>query len=685
MRNLAPYLLPLSLLLAGCPPSPYRLGVKAANDGQFYEASKLWIGALDDDIYQTKPRQALAEYGPLAFEQRRALAQEHEASGRYEEAVEVYEDLLDFAKELDSVEQLSFSTDEVQAELVDTRAAWSVSEFEAAAAADEEGDWEAARVHFDKVRELAPEFEGLDTKQGFSYLLWAEEDLAKYRYEGAAEHFRASYELTGNLREQEWASAVDVALGRYALSRDKCRTAVEYFDRAGDVLGDRELESDREQAMSCARIGIVMEPITEEVEFRQGETALASMLVDRIEQQIDANGSRYIRLLAAETLDQVEDAPAHRIQVKGRITQAVVEEPAVTEEKRTTEGRMLVDCDKETLLYEPDAVCTDPVEVEYTHHRTAVIVRMAGSVKIIDLGSGEQKTRPLDITLSNDTTHATDFQVFQEGTWVPTHIGPEADLGRVEVADEVRALDRKPLPLPPESQLVGDAIDVLAEVAAEAVLEVVDHEDPPPPPKRLQIREPLLLPADLGFKAPELPEPVSGDAAMKAEPIGGPAKPVRWSPAWRAADRKLQRAELEGALSAEDSPADLPTLLHLAELMLWEDPGAFEGMVERAEALAPDDPTAAVLRIALRSRMGLHDAAEERFLAWLDAHPGDGLAWKYYGLLLADQKRPAARQALENAQRLGYEDDYMKNNLEMVYSLETAAPQPAEPAEPESP
>ncbi len=697
MRGLVAVLsTPVALLLAGCPPGPYRLGQQDLRAGQYYDASQHWIAALDEDIYQTKPRNRLAEYAPAAWEQRRALAQEHEASGRYAEAVEAYETLFAFEEDLKSVElftALEVDAKETRAEYEDALDAWAESEFTAGVAADKQSAWEDAVGHFAKVRELDPEYPGLADRTAFTYLLWAEEDLAKYRYHEASEHYHASFEYSGKEHAGAWASAIDIALARYALDEGKCRTAVQHFERAkesGEVLGDPTLEEDQDRAEDCARIGILVEPVTEEVEFEHGETALASMLVDLLEREIDREGSRFVKLLSEEALEKAENPPERQIRVRGRITQAVVEDPTTAEENRTVEGRMLVDCDKETLLYEPDAVCTAPVDVEYTHHRTAVIVRMAGSVKIIELASGEQTTRPLDIKLSNETAHATDFRVFQEGTWVPTHVGPAVELGRVEVPDAVRALDRKPDPLPPESQLVTDAIAVLAEVAGASVLETVDAEEPPPPPRRLTIREPKLLPEDVQFAPP--PEEPEVEEIPDPEPEPDPAAMDEdWAPPWSASERKAERARLQEALAAndpessdedgsedpspiQDTEADVPILMKLAELALWEDPGAFEDLAERVEVFEPDNDRIAVFRIALRARMGLYDKAESRFETWLDEHPSDGLAWKYYGLALADQKKPDARKALENAQRLGFDDDYVTNTLEMVYAMGPTSP-----------
>jgi tetratricopeptide (TPR) repeat protein len=679
-------LLTLPATLLGCPPGPYRLGQQDLRAGQYYDAAQHWIEALDEDIYQTKPRNRLAEYSPAAWEQQRSLAQEHEASGRYAEAAEAYETLFAFEDDLKSVElftALEAEAKETRAEYEDTLDAWAEAEFTAGVAADKQSQWEEAIGHFEKVRELDPAYAGLDERRAFTYLLWAEEDLAKHRYQAASDHYHASFDISGKEHAGAWASAIDVALARYALGEGKCRTAVQHFEKAGEVLGDPTLDEDQARAEDCARIGILVEPVTEEVEFEHGETALASMLVDLLEREIDREGSRFVKLLSEEALEKADNPPERQIRIRGRITQAVVEEPSEAEENRTVEGRMLVDCDKETLLYEPDAVCTAPVDVEYTHHRTAVIVRMAGSVKIIELSTGEKTTRPLDIKLSNETTHATDFRVWQEGTWVPTQVGPAAEMGRIEVPDAVRALDRKPDPLPPESQLVTDAIAVLAEVAGASVLETVDAEEPPPPPKRLTIREPKLLPEDVTFARP--PEAPEVEAIPDPEPEA-PAADEDWAPPWTASERKAERARLNEALAAndpeeaesdgpiQDTEADLPILMKLAELALWEDPGAFEDLAARVETFTPDDPRIAVFRIALRARMGLYDKAEARFQTWLDEHPGDGLAWKYYGLALADQKKPEARSALENAQRLGFDDDYVTNTLEMVYAMGANSP-----------
>lgn len=530
MRSIA-----LLVFLAACTPSPYRLGVKAAKDGRYVDATAHWLVALDADIYARRPRRALRDHAYEAWEQRLDRARELEAARRYSEAVDAYQGMLDYARDLDEVELLAFSTADAQAELAATRLAWAMSERARGTVAHEAGDHATAVAAFDRARELEPQLVGLDAEQGAAYEAWARQDLEAHRYQDAADHFRAAHALTGEHAQDAWAAAVEVGLGRYALSRGACRTAVKHFERAGHVVGDRELESDRARALDCSRLGLLMDPVQEAIEHDGRALSIGSMLLDRIEQEVDQGGSRFVRILAPEVLSSIEDPPEHQVRVTVRVNQATLDAPAERTEKQRTTGVRVVPCDQEVLLYSPEEVCTEEVEVEYVLHRTAQSVRMAGSVKLVDLSSGEQSTRPVDVEVTHDTTHATDFQLFEAGTTVPITIGTEAAVGRVELPEAIVALDRPPMALPTGEEMLVDAVRTLASEFAHAILETVDSDGELPAPRQLLIRDPLLAPEDVELvpaEAPVIPaepepvdEPVEQPVPVETEGVPEEADP----------------------------------------------------------------------------------------------------------------------------------------------------------------
>lgn len=489
----------LSLSLLACKPTPYQLGMKAANEGRYLDANYHWIRQLDRDVNQVKPRAAITEYSPDAWEELIEVAQEHEASRRYADAVATYDKAIEFADELIDLELLTFDVDNVKQERVALEQRWAQAEWAWAIQADQEQRFEDAMKHYAVLRELRPEHPEVDSRQGLTYLLWAESDLAAKRYSQAAEHYRNSYELTRNPTSSAWAAAIEVALGRYGLQQGKCRYAVERFEAAGKVEFDPGLPADRARAEDCARLGLLIEPLEAQVELKVDDMAVGTMLIDRIEREIERQGSRYLVFLHGQT----ENQPQRRVEVGGRVTQALVEPPKAAAREESVEGFVWVACSRETLAYDPEAVCADPVQVTYRVERRAVTVRLSGTVRIVDPAAGERKTRPLEITLQHDTTHASDFKAGGE----PIQVAALVTETEVEIPGTVLALKHAPGALPSGNEVLRDAVALLAEEAGRVVVEAVDFEEPPPEPTHLQVRDPLMMAGDLEFAQPGLKEP----------------------------------------------------------------------------------------------------------------------------------------------------------------------------------
>ncbi len=489
----------LLLFALACTPSPYRVGMRAFNEGRFIEAADVWLEALREDPEAPKPRQALREHALDAWNQRLDIAREYEASRRYADSVAAYEALLDYAKALDEVGLLAFSTADAIAELDAVTLAWAMDERAKGTVAYEAGDYATAVKHYDAARALRTDLIGLDAEQGDAYADWARQDLEQHRYHDAAEHYHRAFALTRDPTHGAWAAAVEAALGRYALERGACRTAVAHFERAGDIP---DLDADRVRALDCSRLGLLFEPVEEAITYQGRALSVGTMLLDRIQREIDAGGSRFIRILNPEILGSIANPPEKRVKITVRINQAAVDPRRETEVKASAEGVRVVPCDPQTLIYEPDAVCTETVQVDYLLHQLSQTVRLAGSVQIVSLNTGEQATRPLEVWMTHDTTRATDFELFEDGTAVPVEIGTEAMPGRIELPEAIVALDRQPLPLPSGEEMLVEAVRTLAAEAARAILEEVDHEEEPPPPRSLTVRSPVLSPSDIELVPP---------------------------------------------------------------------------------------------------------------------------------------------------------------------------------------
>lgn len=519
----------LALLLGGCLPSPYRLGVQAAAEGRLTAAVDHWLDAAEADLDDPRPARQLDAWLNDSWEFGLDEARELEADGLPDGALAAYDAILLRAERAEAL-GLHLDVEPAREERDAVRRQLSSRAMARGDEALAEGQLDTAESAWQSAIAFSPDTLDLGDRLGVLARLRAEDALRLHHYRESSESYHRAFELTGDQDMDAWAAAIDAALGRYALEQRACRQAVADLGRAHQLPNDDLLDADLATARRCARVMVSIEPFELDLQHEAAtRVALPSLLVDQLEVLLRGEGSEWIRIFDEDLLGRAgaNATPERRYRVRGRLTRITVETVEPSKIERTGEGRDRIPCPEEVQIYRgDDAVCTNPVPIAWQEHVTSRSVRLVGSVKVTDLATAEVITRPLDVTEERVVQWVDGFEAFRGEGRVPFVPRERPEEGVVAVDPALVALTRPATPLPSEDDLLLEAVRRLGRDAATEILAIADHEAPLEPPRRLRIAPPLLDPAELMFIQPALPEgPKLG--AIQAPPSPEPTAPER--------------------------------------------------------------------------------------------------------------------------------------------------------------
>lgn len=346
----------------------------------------------------------------------------------------------------------------------------------------------------------------------------------RQRYREAITYYDEAVSLGAGESPRIWAAAIHAALGRAALEDRACRKAVFELTKATALPFDVDLGGDLERARECAMRELVVHPLEDLVDGGVDEN-LGVLLMDQLNHHLRAHGSRYLKLLAADSkaAKKLPEDAGLRFEVRGHLTRIEVDKAEAKTEPATATGVLKVPCSPGEA-----PTCTEQVNVAYQLTTERLQVDIAGAIEVVDMVSGEQlMTRPLDVRLSRTRFSAADAKATDvRGFGVQAPVGVRATDRTIGVTGEAAAHFRKSEPLPDADKVIDEAFVRLAGDAADAVLASVDMDQPHADPETLRLVTPVARAEDLVFgeavieqEAPPAPEAPEGE---DDEPRDGP-------------------------------------------------------------------------------------------------------------------------------------------------------------------
>lgn len=336
---------------------------------------------------------------------------------------------------------------------------------------------------------------------------------AEHHYRDAIGLYDQAVSAGGGEEPRVWSAAIHAALGRYALKQGACRQAVDELTQASALPFDIRLASDLEAAKDCALREVIVRPLEDLVEGGIEKANLGVLIVDQLNHHLNANGSGYLRLLAANS-KAAKRAPSEgrtRYDVTGHLTRIEVGEQPQKSRDAEAVGVIKVPCTPGT-----PAECFEEVRVKYTLTTERIEVDVAGAIMVTDVNSGVQvATKPLDVRLSRTRYEASKAVATDvRGFGLKAPIGTTISERSVGVkGDERRHFTPSPA-LPDPDKVVDEAVVRLAAEAAEAILAAVDVEEALPDPQSLVLITPVARAEDLTFGNAEIEEDTVDDIVI---------------------------------------------------------------------------------------------------------------------------------------------------------------------------
>ncbi len=483
----------------------YKDGQSLEEQDNLYAAALSYMDALDQNPNHRKSQEALNRVAEGAYEEKLAIAAEYEGQGRFEDALEEYKDLEALVKDLRYFNALNFSTISVNDKILEMNSSAAEQAYQQGEQAFAQGDWDKALDRYDEALFFTAGYKDAVDKLATCLYRLAEQDLESHNYRQAAKGFVDSHKAKvvppGDAAMR--AAEIHAALGNHFIEAGSCRQAVEELTMADQLSGGR-VADDLVRARDCATFSVAMLPFDNPTGRNLAGMALGERLADATSSRVRKDVSEYVKIMERSALDAVlvekglsavgvSSSAGTRLEgvdylVVGKLTQVQVEHPGDQPQTRSVMTRQRYDCVKTSSSGNTyNDHCFRDVPVEYTYHSDHLAIRVAGSVTVVDVETGEQVgSKALDASARDSVEWADAFRRAsnQESVTV-VEINRRGGLETSDYA--VLHLAERTRTLRSEGELASDVVEQIARDAAGVVVGSVDNPGPLKDPAELSI------------------------------------------------------------------------------------------------------------------------------------------------------------------------------------------------------
>ncbi len=480
-------------------------GTRLEEQGSLYAAAQKYLDALEKNDRHKKAQEAIFGVAEDAYEQKLAVATRYETATRFEDALDEYRELRTFLSRLDAVGAKTFAVVDVKKKIGAMRSASAEQHYVAGVEALGARDWSRALSRFKAARSFRSTYKDTTELMAEAEYGWGGDEVDRNAYRDAAKHFVAATEIAGSAGYRDARSrAAELfgALGQHFLQVGACRSALRDFEKARALEDSSLLGALEEAAESCAVTPVAILPFENPTGRDLAGMALSETLADRVGSEVAEGASRFVRLIERTALDRllaeqdlsaagIATGSSSKIQgvrylVIGKLTQVRVSGEPLRTDSKATVGTVPYECTKTNRDGEPyRSTCHREVRVDYRESSASLQLRVAGSVRVVDVQTGEQlASHPLE-GVAEDAVHfvedpSVDGRVVSLTMW-----GHNNGVG---VRDrELRRLVDARRDLRDEGAMADEIVSGLARAAAEAILEAVDVPDREADPDRLDL------------------------------------------------------------------------------------------------------------------------------------------------------------------------------------------------------
>lgn len=494
----------LPVLLTGCPAQKlFHEGQDLEARGKDYSAADKYLDALDTNPKLKKPREALGTVAEAAYKEKLEIAQGHEQQANYPDALAEYRKIRQLLDRLKSEDLITFDVIDARTKIGEMENAAAEQQYKIGEAALQARRWEAAVAGYTESQRFKDGYKDTADKVALAQYSWGDDEFTAARHRSAAEHYLLATQSAGPGFKDAAKKAGNIyaALGHHFIGADRCRQAVKDLRRAAPLVTSEAIAADTAKAEECAITPVAILPFENPTGQTLAGMALGDTISDGIGSWVSGHVSEFVHLVDRSALDQIlaeqglsatgvasgstSKLRGVRYLVVGKITQVRSDKPAMTNASRTVAGKLAYDCQKtknDGTTY--NGTCYNEVQLSYVEHAQTESVVLVGSVKVVDVKTGEQ------IAAAALEGRATDAIKYADGFMYAGTNNPavvEGNQGGVNVSNEVAALAKSRTTLKDEGELTKAVLERVVGTAADVVVKAVDIEKEATDPSTLVI------------------------------------------------------------------------------------------------------------------------------------------------------------------------------------------------------
>ncbi len=369
--------------------------------------------------------------------------------------------------------------------------------------------WEEAIDAYRKAQKFKSNYKDSQPKVATAFYSWAEGDLGAKEFRVAAGHFGEAVEAggTGFRDAAHRGAAIFLALGQHFTKGDRCRQAVRDLRAAERLVSDPRITEALKVAEECAVTPVAVLPFENPTGTNLAGMALADTIADKVTALVDEDASEFVRLVERGALDAIlseqglsaqgissgstSKIRGVRFLVLGKLTQVRFDTPSPSATSKSTQATEPYDCTKTRSdggTYQ--GTCFRTVQLTYREVSGQLAARIVGTVKVVDVKTGEQLANaPVEAVVEDAVHFVADFKVGGNSVpasrltmWEHTDGYGVQDYDLDDLAEARQSLLS-------EDEVVAKLVEIIATKASAAVVEEVDGEREAVDPGTLDIVE----------------------------------------------------------------------------------------------------------------------------------------------------------------------------------------------------
>ena len=478
-------------------------GDEALELGNYYTAALRYIEALHIKPTHSKALSRLMMVAKQAYEQKLMIAEGYKARGNLEVALREYKELRNFLLELKHLNALNFVPIDIDEEIAHLKTGAAEAHYRAAERLLEQGLYRKAIKEYKKALKFVDPYKDSRRKISECYYRIADGLVQEGSFREAVENYLNAETVTPGYKDaRRKAAEVLYQLGLYFLSRGYCRNAYEEFSKVRGIISDyKDVAAKQAKAEQCATVKIAFARFDNPTGRTIAGMALGDFISDAIRAEVRANASKFVKFLDRDELGAIlaeqKMAASGLVEgaliigrlkgvqylIFGKITQVYVSHEGLRKMSKRAKCTYYYTISytdekgkrKNRTVWKEGVASYDV----YTDSRT---ISLSGSIKVIEVGSGEVKIyRQINSRVTDKIKYAENLRLLSS---------LEQLLGySIEILepDEFRKLKKARRELKDEDTMTRELIDEIASTVAAEILNTVDLTPDVSDPKTLPI------------------------------------------------------------------------------------------------------------------------------------------------------------------------------------------------------